>query len=144
MIFLVIFFYCRVNMKDRKYFSDHMNRNRFDPILARLDWSCSIMEILRCLTLLQINKTEKSDKKFFNCVFFLSCHINVLEWMYTLLLSECRGAPCAWNRRDIWSLSNCSKGQFHNHLLHKWTPNHLASLETLNSFTVFMQTMNAD
>ena len=29
------FFHCGVNTKDRKYFSDLMNRNRFGPILAR-------------------------------------------------------------------------------------------------------------
>ena len=34
--------------------------------------------------------------------------------------------------------------QFHNHLFHKQTLNHLAPLKTLNSFTVFMQTLNAD
>ena len=58
-------------------------------------------------------------------------------------MSECQRAPCARNRRDIWSLSNCSKSQFHSHLFHNRTPNHLAPLETLNSFTVFMQTLNA-
>ena len=36
MIFLVIFF-------------DQMNRNRFDPILGRGDWSCSTTENLRCV-----------------------------------------------------------------------------------------------
>ena len=36
MIFHVIFF-------------DQMNRNRFDPTLARGDWSCSTMENLRCV-----------------------------------------------------------------------------------------------
>ena len=35
------FFNYQVNMKDRKCFSDQMKRNRFDPILARRDWSCS-------------------------------------------------------------------------------------------------------
>ena len=33
----------------RKCCSDQMNRNRFDPILALRDWSCSTMENLRCL-----------------------------------------------------------------------------------------------
>ena len=42
--------YCRVNnAKDMKLFSDQMNRNRPDPILARCDWSCSAMDTLRCL-----------------------------------------------------------------------------------------------
>ena len=43
------FFYYQVNMKDRRCFSDLMNRNRFDSILARRDWSCFTMENLRCL-----------------------------------------------------------------------------------------------
>ena len=44
MIFLEIFFYYRANnLKDRKLFSDQMNRNRFDSILARHNWSCSTM-----------------------------------------------------------------------------------------------------
>ena len=37
------FFYYQVNMKDMKCFSDQMNGNRFDPILARSDWSRSTM-----------------------------------------------------------------------------------------------------
>ena len=43
------FFHCGINMKDRKCFSDQMNRNHFDPILARCDWSCSTIENLKCL-----------------------------------------------------------------------------------------------
>ena len=31
------------NLKDRKRFSDQMNRNRFDPIQVRRDWNCSIV-----------------------------------------------------------------------------------------------------
>ena len=50
MIFLVMFLY-RVNTKNRKCFSDQMNRNHFDIILARRDWSCSTMENLRCLNI---------------------------------------------------------------------------------------------
>ena len=44
------FFYYWVNyLKDRKHFSDQKNSNRFDPILARRDWSCTTMENLSCL-----------------------------------------------------------------------------------------------
>ena len=44
------FFYYRVNNSEgRELFSDQMNRNRFDPILPRRDWSCSTMENLRFL-----------------------------------------------------------------------------------------------
>ena len=45
-------FYYRVNMKDRKRFSDQMNRNGFDPVVARRDRSCSTMQNLNALTLL--------------------------------------------------------------------------------------------
>ena len=31
------------NLKGRKFFSDQMNRNRFDPIPARRDWNCFTM-----------------------------------------------------------------------------------------------------
>ena len=37
------------NAKDSKLFSDQINRNHFDPILNRCDWSCATMENLRCL-----------------------------------------------------------------------------------------------
>ena len=39
------------NLKERKLFSDQMNRNRFDPIPARRDWNCSIVQNLRNLKL---------------------------------------------------------------------------------------------
>ena len=35
------------NLKERQIFSDHMNRNRFDSILATRYWSCSTIENLR-------------------------------------------------------------------------------------------------
>ena len=31
------------SLKGRKFFSDQMNRNRFDPIPARCDWNCFTM-----------------------------------------------------------------------------------------------------
>ena len=36
-------------LKDRKLFSDQMNRNRFDLILARRNWNYSTMRNLRSL-----------------------------------------------------------------------------------------------
>ena len=32
----------------------------------------------------------------------------------------------AWNWREIWSLSDCNRTRTHNHLVCKWTLNHLA------------------
>ena len=37
------------NLKERQIFSDQMNKNRFDLILATRSWNCSIIENLRCL-----------------------------------------------------------------------------------------------
>ena len=44
------------NLKERQLFSDQMNRNRFDLILARRYYNCSPIENLRCLILLQMKK----------------------------------------------------------------------------------------
>ena len=45
------FFYHQVKnfTKDRKLFSDQINRKRFNAVLARHDWSCTTMENLRYL-----------------------------------------------------------------------------------------------
>ena len=45
------FFYYQVKnfTKDRKLFSDQINRKRFNAVLARHDWSCTTMENLRYL-----------------------------------------------------------------------------------------------
>ena len=37
------------SLKERQLFSDQMNRNRFNLILARRYWNCSTIENLRCL-----------------------------------------------------------------------------------------------
>ena len=34
----------------------------------------------------------------------------------------------AWSRCEIWSSSDCNWTRTHNHLVHKWTLNHLAKL----------------
>ena len=36
--------------------------------------------------------------------------------------------PLAWNRDNIWSLSDRNKIWTHNHLFRKWTLNHLAKI----------------
>ena len=62
-------------------------------------------------------------------------------WLYVLFMSRMRfrGNPysiVSWmskkllarSRREIWSLSDCNRARTQNHLLRKWTLNHLASL----------------
>ena len=41
------------NLKERQRFSDHMNRNRFDLILARHYWNCFTIDNLRWLNSLK-------------------------------------------------------------------------------------------
>ena len=36
----------------------------------------------------------------FGCM-LLSCHVRVLEWIYTLLLPECQGTPCSKQARYL-------------------------------------------
>ena len=61
-------------------------------------------------------------------------------WLYVLIISRTRfrvnlHSSClndkqllAWNRCEIWSLSDCNWTQTHNHLVHKRTLNYLAKL----------------
>ena len=58
---------------------------------------------------------------------FLSCHVRVSEWIYTLYLSEWQEL-LAQNRREIRSISDCNWTRPHNHLVQKRTLNHLAKL----------------
>ena len=62
----------------------------------------------------------------FSCI-FLSCHVHVSEWMNVK-------EPLAQNRHGIWSLGDCNRTQVHNHLVCKWTLNHLATLVRLNGW----------
>ena len=55
---------------------------------------------------------------------FLSCHVRTSEWIHTLYFPEL----LTRNRRDIWSLSDCSRTRTHNHLIRKRTLNHLVKL----------------
>ena len=70
----------------------------------------------------------------FVCV-FLSFQIHYLEWVYTLQLPECQETLCSkeewylkvkWLQQDIWKLSDCNRIQSHNHLVCKYTLDHLA------------------
>ena len=47
----------------------------------------------------------------------------------------------ARNRREIWSLSDCNWTRSHNHLVRKWTLNHLAKLARFSQ-TVSLQSFN--
>ena len=60
-------------MKDRSCFSDQMNRNHFDPVLARRGCSCSIMENLRCLNF-AVNKLIKKSRAARNFLTVCSYH----------------------------------------------------------------------
>ena len=59
------------NLNRGKNFSDQMNRNRLDLILARCDRNCCTMEKLRCLKSAvneHFNKAVWSNKHFLNKV----------------------------------------------------------------------------
>ena len=62
-----------------------------------------------------------SGKKVFNCV-FLSCHIRLLDWVYTTRRCFNVKEIFAPNRRSIWHLSNCNKNRSHNRLVCKRAP----------------------
>ena len=62
-------------MKDRKWFSDQINRNPIDTIFARRDCICSNTKDLRSLNSAVNKLIKQSGKIFFNCV-LLSCHIH--------------------------------------------------------------------
>ena len=62
----------------------------------------------------------------FDCI-LISCHLRISEWIHTLYLLEFQEL-LAWNRRDIWSLSECNGTQTHKHLVRNQTLNHLAKL----------------
>ena len=59
----------------------------------------------------------------------LSCHIRILEWIFTLIYLNVKEL-LAQNKRDILNLSNCNENWFRKHLVHKRTFNHLPPLET--------------
>ena len=55
----------------------------------------------------------------------LSCQLRVLEWIQNVKELLVR------NRRNIWSLSDCNGTRTKNHLVRKWTLNHLAKPASL-------------
>ena len=62
----------------------------------------------------------------FDCM-FLSLHVCISEWIYTLYLPECQGTSSS---KQAWylNLSDCIPTRTHNHLVRKRTLNHLAQL----------------
>ena len=58
---------------------------------------------------------------------FLSCHGCVSQWIHTLSCLNVKEL-LAPRRHEISSLSDCNWTQTQNHLVHKWTLNHLAEL----------------
>ena len=58
---------------------------------------------------------------------FLSYHIHVSEEIHTVWLPECQGTPCSKQVQNL-KFKWLQLAQTHNHLVHKWTPNHLAKL----------------
>ena len=117
-------------MKERKNFSDQKNRNGFDPILARCDWSCSTIENLPLLCC-KWNNLIKQGRAARTVLIVCSYYVT-----YTCM-SEC--TLCRWlnikellahSRRIIWSLNNYNEDVLHNHLVHKQTLYHLTLLET--------------
>ena len=66
---------------------------------------------------------------------FLSCHVRVSVWIYTLYLPEFQEL-LARKKRDIWSLSDSNVSRTHNHLICKRTLNHLAKITKWLSWVV--------
>ena len=58
-----------------------------------------------------------------------SCHVTyAFQSESTLYICLDVKELLARSRREIWSLSDCNLTRTHNHLVHKWTLNHLAKL----------------
>ena len=57
-------------------------------------------------------------------------HFRVNLTLYSCLNFKKR---LAQNKRDIWSLSDCKVTRTHNHLVCKWTINHLAKLQVITT-----------
>ena len=54
------------NLKDWKFFSHQMSRNRFDPVLTKRDWNCPTIQNLICLNsaaneTIQYNNVEPQE-----------------------------------------------------------------------------------
>ena len=60
---------------------------------------------IRFVFSLQRTEVFLEDSWTFMVGLFLSCHVHVSEWIYTLELPECQGTPCskqAWNLKFKW------------------------------------------
>ena len=67
----------------------------------------------------------------------LSCHVIIMSrWRFRVNLTLCSYLNVkellAWNRRDIWSLSDSSRIRTHNHLLCNRTLNHFVFVYELS------------
>ena len=56
---------------------------------------------------------------------FLSCHERVSEWIHTLQLPECQRTPCLKQAQSL-KFKWLQLDSIQNHLVRKWTLNHLA------------------
>ena len=72
---------------------------------------------------------KKTNCQHFFCLFLL-CHIRVSSESNFWGCLNVKGI-LARNRRGMWRLSDCNETRTHNHLVHKWTLNHLAKLASL-------------
>ena len=71
----------------------------------------------------------KKTKMYMNTLTKCSCHVTyVFQSESTLYICLNVKEFLAWNRREIWSLSDCNWTRTHDHLVRKRTLNHLASL----------------
>ena len=73
---------------------------------------------------------------FYKCV-FLSYHIRVAEWIYTLQLPKCQGTPCLKQTRYLKFRSVSNGIQTQHHLSCIRTLNHLPTLTSLAKWLSF-------
>ena len=79
-----------------EYFEICVNVSKSAWMAFVLTRRCNSLSIWTCGYLFQcLCKT-----RCFNCM-FLSCHVSVSEWIYTLYLPACQGTPCA---KQVWCL----------------------------------------
>ena len=94
-------------------FKSHLARKQTLNHLAKLANNSAVLWVLICTMHLTVCSYHamyafQSEFTLYNC-------LNVKELL-------------AWNRRDIWNLSDCNGTRTYNHLVCKWILNHLARL----------------